>query len=157
MSNAIRFIDDLPELLRRLSDPVTPYTATELRYRIEAFGWDRCLPTLRSELQGSSTDVQRLVLGVISEEADQSGADAVVRLLPEVTNCLNSQDRLVRQAAVLTVGSLGLMTEKVSDALRTIVVQDESANAREALTILVQLDDTVMAEIAGLLRGRSCQ
>lgn len=157
MNETGRSTEDLPELLRHLSDPVTPYTAVELRSRIEAFGWGRCLPTLRSELQSGTNDVRRLVLAVISEEADRSGPEAVQSLLPVVIRCLSSQDRLVRQAAVLTVGSLGVMTESISDALRTIVVQDESAIAREALTVLIQLDDTVITEIAGLLRSRWCQ
>ncbi len=152
MPDENRFTADLRELLQRLSDPVTPYTATELRCRIEAFGWDRCLPILRSELQSTSGDVQRLVLGVISEEADQSGAEAVVCLLPQITNCLSSQDRHVRQAAVLTIGSLGMMTEKVSDTLRNIITQDELATAREALTVLIELDDSLVSKIVGLLR-----
>lgn len=157
MPDITKFIDDLPELLRRLSNPTTPFTAIELRCRIAAFGWNRCFPTLRSELQSGQDDVRRLVLAVISEEADQSGPDAVVCLLPQVTNCLNSENRLLRQAAILVVESLGVMTESVADALRKIVTQDESAIAREALTVLVQHDDTAMKEITDLLRGRWCQ
>ena len=149
-SKQTEFTESLPELLQALCDPVTPYTCTELRCRIEAFGWQECLPMLRSELHSGSNEVRRLILAVVSEEADQTGRECVQTLLPSTLHCLTSQDRLLRQAAVLTLGSLGVMTQEVGDALRAIIVEDELAIAREALTVLAQLNDSLVSEIAGV-------
>lgn len=140
----------LPVLLRLLANPTTPHTAVELACRIRSYGWEECESMLLKELETGAGEVKRLVLGIISEEAEQMGTESVQSFVPQVVSLLNDEDRLVRMAAVHTVESLRVFDELAVAALRHIVANDEPILASQALTTLLELDldHTVIQEIA---------
>lgn len=149
------FVEQLSGILRLLADPTTPHTAAELWCRIQAEGWELCIPTLLSELQGDNPDVKRLVLAVLSEEAEQVGTESTEPFQEAVERLLADEDRLVRMAAIHTVRDLLISTPTAAAALRRIACHDEPPLAREALISLIELDDGVVEELAQKLRGSS--
>lgn len=151
------FPRQLPVLLRLLANPTTPHTALELCCRIRSFGWDECEPTLMAELETGSASVKQLVLGIISEEAEQIGTESVQSFVPQVVSLLKDEERLVRMAAIHTVESLLVSDDNVVAALRHIVANDEPILASQALTTLLELDldHTVIQEIAVHFRDGS--
>jgi len=147
----------LPVLLRLLANPTTPHTNTELWCRITSFGWEECEPTLMGELETGAGEVKQLVLGIISEEAEQIGTESVQSFVPQVISLLNNEDRLVRMAAVHAVESLLVSDENVITALRQIIANDEPILASQALATLLELDldHTVIQEVSVHFRERS--
>lgn len=146
------FVEQLTGLLRQLADPVTPHTAAELWCRIRAVGWEECLPVLLHELQTGNPDVKRLVLAILSEEAEQEGTDSVQPFLDEVERLLADENRLVRMAAIHAVRDLNL--SGASQALRRIICNDEAELSRQALITLIELDDGVVEELIQKLRDK---
>lgn len=151
------FRQQLPLLLRLLANPTTPHTNTELWCRITSFGWDECVPMLLKELETGAGEVKRLVLSIISEEAEQIGTESVQSFVPQVVALVKDEDRLVRMAAVHAVESLLVSDDNVVAALRNIVAHDEPILASQALATLLELDldHTVIQEIAVHFRERS--
>lgn len=144
------FVNQLPFLLRLLADPTTPHTAHELWCRIRSIDWGGCVPVLKSELDGGVADVKRLVLAIISEEAEQMGCESVEQFLPTVVSLLSDEDRLVRMSAIHTVESLKICDQDVIAALRHVIAFDEPILASQALATLLKLDaeHVVIKEIA---------
>lgn len=144
------FLTQLPVMLRLLANPTTPHTALELCCRIRSFGWEECEPTLMTELETGSATVKQLVLGIISEEAEQIGTESVQSFVPQVVALLNDEDRLIRMAAVHAVESLLVSDDTVIAALRHIIANDEPILASQALAALLELDldHSVIQEIA---------
>ncbi len=144
------FPTQLPVLLRLLANPTTPHTSLELCCRIRSFGWEECEPTLMAELETGSASVKQLVLGIISEEAEQIGTESVQVFVPQVVSLLKDEDRLVRMAAVHAVESLLVSDDNVIAALRHIIVHDEPILASQALATLLELDldHTVVQEVS---------
>ena len=149
------FVEQLPGILRLLADPTTPHTAAELWCRIQGAGWEFCVPVLLSELRGDNSDVKRLVLAILVEEAENVGTESTEPFHEAVERLLADEDRLVRMAAIHTVRDLLISTPTATAAVRRIVCHDESPLAREALISLVELDDGVVEELAQKLRGRA--
>ena len=149
------FLKQLPVLLRLLADPITPHTNSELWCRIKSFGWDECVPILMAELESGTGDVQRLILGIICEESDQMGNELVQPFFAAVVSLLNSEDRLVRVAAIHAVERLLIFDEHVVASLRHIIANDEPILASQALATLLELDleHSVIQEIAVMFRS----
>lgn len=148
------FFERLPDLLRQLSLSTTPYTALELWSRIQAAGWEPCVPVMFAELQGDDPDVKSLILGILAEEVEQVGTESTEQFFDTVERLLADDDRLLRMAAIHAVFDLRITTPTASTALRHIVCNDEPPLARQALLTLIELDESVVEEVASLLRGR---
>lgn len=144
--------EQLPDLLRRLADPITPYTAAELWSRLHAENWDLCLPVLHSQLQAGPAEVQRLVIAILIEQAEQLGKDSLPEWSRDVANLMMSADRLVRMAAIEAVSTLGIDGVATRKRLRQIVCDGEPALACAALKALLDLDETVIEEVAACFR-----
>lgn len=71
----------------------------------------------------------------------------------KVIACLKDSDRLVRNAAVLTIRELGIVDDDVVRTLRQIVIEDEPAIARKALVTLAELDKNILEELVAYLRS----
>lgn len=149
------FVEQLPGMLRLLADPTTPYTSQEVWCRIQAAGWESCVPMLLSELGGDNPDVKRLVLDILSQEAEQVGTESTEPFHEAVERLLADEDRLVRMAAIHTVRDLSISTPTATAALRRIACNDDAELARQALISLIELDDGLVEELAQKLRGRS--
>ncbi len=149
-----KFISQLPTLLRQLADPTTMHTAPELCDRINAFGWEECFPVLLGALESSDSDVKQLVLSIICYEADTHGNELVQPFESVVLALLEDEDRLVRMSAVLAVDSLRAFEPEFVAALRFIVGYDEPILANQALITLLELDRTIISELAPLFRVR---
>jgi HEAT repeats len=148
------FVEQLAGMLRQLADPVTPHTVAELWCRIQAAGWDTCVPPLLSELQGDNPDVKRLVLAILSEEAEQIGLESTEPFYESVERLLADDDRLVRMAAIHTVRDLYITMPTAAAALRHIACNDKVELSRQALVTLIELDDGVVEELAQKLRHK---
>ena len=151
----VPFPKQLPDLLRMLADPVTPHTTSELWCRIKGTGWDQCVPVLLSELESGEADVKRLVLAIISEDAEQVGRDSVQPFVPLLTARLNDTDRLVRMEAIQAVRIVQVADQTTTEALLKVACYDEPGLAREALLTLLELDESMFAEVVRFLRSRS--
>jgi len=149
------FVEQLPGMLRLLADPTTPHTAPEISCRIQAAGWELCVPVLLSELRGDDPDVKRLVLAILAEEAENVGTESTEPFHEAVEWLMADEDRLVRMAAIHAVRDLHISTPTATAALRRIVCDDEAELARQALLTLIELDDGVVEELAQMLRGRA--
>jgi hypothetical protein len=154
-------IHQLPVLLRQLADPTTPHTAKELWCRITCEEWEHCAPTLLHELRTAENDVKRLVLSIICEQAINVRTTPISPFLVEIERLLSDHDRLVRMASVGAVRDLvehgregDAASPSVLASLRRIGCHDELPLAREALLILLEIDDGAVREIASLLRDR---
>lgn len=146
------FAQQLPTLLRLLADPVTPHTAAELWCRIQATGWAECAPVLESELETGSPDVKRLVLGILSEEAEHVGVESTQPFTAAIERLLSEEDRLVRVAAIRAVRDLHLGTPSTITSLRRMISSDDLLVTREAVVALLDLDDRFLNEAAQVLR-----
>ena len=112
------------------------------------------MPVLLSELQGDDPEVKQLVLAILSEESEYQEGESTDLFFGVVERLLADENRLVRMAAIHAVSDLRITTPTALTALRRIVCHDESPLARQALMTLVELDDSVIEEVASLLRGR---
>ena len=151
------FIRQLPLLLRMLADPTTTHTAPELYCRLDAWGWDECLPALLHELQSNDSDVKQLVLSIVCHAADMHGIELAHPFKAVVVKLLEDNDRLVRMSAILAIESLLASEPHVIAALRHIVGHDEPILANQALITLLELDParSIIQEVAPLFRDRS--
>ena len=149
------FLTQLPILLRLLADPRTPHTSSELWCRVTTFGWEECEPVLLAELKSDNSDVQRLVIAIVEEQAEHAGIDSIQNFVRPIVTLLSHDDRLVRVCAVSAVGGLMIDDQNAADSLRQIVCKDEPTIARSALQVLLAFDDKFVQEVAEWFRDRS--
>lgn len=145
--------ETLPHVLQVLANPVTPHTAPELWSRIRSIGWTECLPILLEQLRSGSTDVQRLVMDIVSEEAEQMGVVDARPFIPSIILKLGHEDRLVRISAISTLDAIRALDSDVVACLLDMVQQDESAVAREALIVLLRNDGDTLTRTLELFRS----
>lgn len=145
--------EQLPVLLRLLSDPTTPHTSLELWDRITAFGWDDCVAILMRELKTGEPCVKRLVMGVLWQELEHLGIERVQPFVPIILSLLDEPDRLVRMAAIQAVRDL--YSNEAIPQLSRIVCEDERPLAAEALLALMELDDGLLDELIETVRVRT--
>ncbi len=153
------FVEQLPALLQLMADPTTPHTAKEIWCRIAADDWDRHAPTLLHELQAGETDVKRLVLSIICEQAQIVRSTPLQPFLVDIERLLTDDDRLVRMAAIEAVRHLfqngrdeEVASPTVLASLHRISRDDELPLAREAMLALLEMDDSAVLQISLLLR-----
>lgn len=145
-------LDDLPELLRLLADPTTPYTAIELSNRIAVHGWGECTPVIMHQLLHGEPCVKQLVLSVLCYESNQLDSDRVQLFFTVIVDVLRDPDRLVRMSAILAVR--GLQLHEAIPQLRRIACDDERVLAAEALTTLMELDDDLIDDLIEFVREK---
>lgn len=135
--NQQEFINQLPEILHLFSNPVTPYTASEMWIRISNPYWDECLPILLQELQSNDSRVVRLVFGIFQKESEIMGPDTLVSSIPTIMKYLKQEDPTVRQAVIYLLSSMQISNDQILSGLKFIMENDEPYLATEAaLTIL---------------------
>lgn len=154
-SESEQFTSQLPTLLRLLANPVTPHTVLDLWCRIKMAGWDECESVLLTELRSGDPDVQRLVMGIVVEEAEHLGTESLGQFIPLLVAHLRHEDRLVRNAAIDAVRTFEVADEEAIDSLCQIACEDDALLAREALITLIELDKDFCGEVIQLLRTRS--
>ena len=137
--DADEFLDQLPNLLKTLSDPVTPHTEEELICRMYTT-WSLCVPILMNELAKNDSDVKRLILGIIAEVRNGWESLSVEPFAKTVVSLLKDDDRLVRMSAILTVQAMGLDDKDAISGLKHIISNDELLLATQAMISLLELD-----------------
>ncbi len=146
---------DLPRLLFLLSDPTTPHTAQELWCRLRSGTWNDYLPILEQQLRLGTPDVQRLVMSILVEDAEQMGVEETLPFVPLVIEKLQHDDRLVRIAAISAINSISPYDEDTQEKLHQVVLNDEPLIAREALIVLMQSDPDYLKRTLLVLREGS--
>lgn len=146
------FLSQLPILLRILADPRTPHTVHELWCRIFSHGWGECETLLLGELQSGDSDVKRLVVEIVEEQAGNSGIESIQSFVPSIVSLLTHEDRLVRSCAISAMGELLIDDQTTADALRHIVRSDEPLLASAALHTLMEFDPKIIEEVAQMFR-----
>ena len=141
---------NLSQILHLLAAPLTPHTTKEIWCRVVTLGWADCLPTLLAELESQDPNVRRLVLSLIAEHGENQGD--VENLKPHVIKALGDSDQLVRQQAILTIGSLA-WSDDAKPELRQIVLRDDPPVASKALQVLIAFSPSEFRKVRHSLRA----
>jgi vesicle coat complex subunit len=149
------FLTQLPILLRLLADPRTPHTVDDLWCRVFSFGWEECEPLLLNELRSGESDVKRLVMEIVMEQAGNSGLDSVQLFVPTIVSFLSHENGLVRMCAISAVRELLVDDQTTVNALRHIVCDDEPLLACAAFRVLLEFEPQIIKEVVQLFRDNA--
>jgi hypothetical protein len=138
--NQQEFINQLPEILRLFSEPVTIHTASEIWCRISIPDWDNCLPILFQELKSNDPCVMRLIFGIFQKESEIMGPDTLVSSIPTIMKYLKQEDPTVRQAVIYLLSSMQISNDQILDDLKSIMLNDEPYLATEAALAILKLN-----------------
>lgn len=138
--NQQEIIERLPEILKLFSEPVTPYTASELWIRISNPYWDECLPILLQELHSDDPRVLRLVLAILQMQSETIGPESFVNSIPIITKHLTHDDSLVRQATIGLLKEMEICDNQILDGLKSIMLNDDPYISTEAALALLKLN-----------------
>ncbi len=141
-------------LFELLSEEATPSTPDELLNRILVIGWANSEGFLKELLRSDNSDVVRLTLNVLARHAELFGTQST-RFAKEVTAAITHPDRLVRATAVNVAFALLLDDGEMIDVLTKCVLEDELTIAKQALLVLIELEDEFANKVIRLIRTES--
>jgi len=108
--------------------------------RLDAIGFERCLPIMLQLLDESDPQVSQLVLSVFGEQALRKTEPFPIDVKRRIVSCLaNTTDTLIIQAAISTIQTARIADEEAVVALNCILEHSNRHLAIEAAIALIEL------------------